>query len=114
MKKRQKTAFGEYLVSEIKLVHMSQEEFYKSVGIKKPYFYDILTAAPPPLDLQNRMLEVLEEKTDIDPYRRSKFYDLAAQGRSEIPVDIGELIKSNPEKWDNVRTVLNQLLAVQR
>ena len=56
MNKRKKSVFGEYLVTEIKAAGMSQEEFYTAVGIAKPYFYDILTASPPPIDLQNRMV----------------------------------------------------------
>ena len=55
MAKRQKTAFGEFLVHEIKNASMSQEAFYNAVGIKKPYFYDLITAAPPPPDLQYRI-----------------------------------------------------------
>ena len=63
MSRRQKTDFGNYLVEQIKIAGMSQEEFYNAVKIKKPYFYDLLTASPPPIDLQNRMLAVLDEKT---------------------------------------------------
>ena len=66
MKKRQKTAFGDYLVEQIKIAAMSQEEFYNAVGIKKPYFYDLLTATPPPIELQDRMLAVLDGKTGAD------------------------------------------------
>ena len=47
MTKRQKTAFGQYLVEQIKLAGMSQELFYTKVGIAKPYFYDLLRSAPP-------------------------------------------------------------------
>ena len=49
MNRRTKTAFGEFLVGEIKQAGISQEEFYTAVGIKKPYFYDLLTASPPPI-----------------------------------------------------------------
>ena len=56
MNHRQKTAFGAYLVGEIKKAEMSQEEFYTAVGIKKPYFYDLLTATPPPTVLQDKCI----------------------------------------------------------
>ena len=39
LQKRQKTAFGEFLVQEIKSAGMSQESFYNAVGIAKPTFY---------------------------------------------------------------------------
>lgn len=113
MNHRQKTAFGEYLVSEIKRAGMSQEEFYTAVGIKKPYFYDLLTATPPPTTLQDKIASVLDEKTGADDFRRKRLYDLAAEGRSDIPADIARLIKDNPAKLDIIRKTLNDLLAAQ-
>lgn len=109
LKRRQKTAFGEYLVDQIKKANMMQEEFYNAVGIKKPYFYDILTSAPPPDDLQKRMLAVLEDQNGTDIERRRTFYDLAAKCRDEIPVDISSMIKEYPENWDAIRTALSAL-----
>ncbi len=110
MKKRQKTAFGDYLVEQIKIAAMSQEEFYNAVGIKKPYFYDLLTATPPPIELQDRMLAVLDEKTGVDVERRNRFYDLAAAGRNEIPADIAKLISDHPTELKKIRVVLCQML----
>lgn len=114
MTKRQKTAFGEFLVQEIKRAGMSQEAFYIAVGIAKPTFYGLITAAPPPADLQYRMLSVLEEKTGKDPIRRNKLLDLAAQDRNEIPADIDALIKADPKQWDQIRTALEQMQTVKR
>ena len=113
MKRREKTAFGEFLVDEIRQTGMSQEGFYHAVGIKKPYFYDLLTATPPPTELQDRMLAVLDSATGTDIDRRRKFYDLAAQGRNEIPADIARLIADHPLKLDNIREILTKMLAVQ-
>ena len=109
MVKRKKSAFGEFLVQEIKKAEMSQESFYKAVGIAKPYFYDILTAAPPPADIQRKMVEVLNNKTGINQVRTRKLYDLAAQERNELPVDISRSLMRNPEGWDNVREMLKML-----
>lgn len=106
MNKRSKTAFGEFLVGEIRRAGLSQEEFYTAVGIKKPYFYDLLTASPPPIEIQNRMLAVLESKTESDNNRRIRFYDLAAQGRDEIPADITALIKGHSTDWNQIRAAL--------
>ena len=109
MKRRQKTEFGEFLVKEIKEANMSQEEFYNAVGIKKPYFYDLLTSSPPPVDLQIRMLSVLDSKTGEDENRKKTFYNLAAQGRNEIPADIVKLITDHPKELDRIREVLTLL-----
>lgn len=113
MKRRAKTAFGKFLVDEIRQGGMSQEEFYNTVGIKKPYFYNLLTATPPPIELQDRMLAVLDTATGADTDRRNKFYDLAARGRNEIPADITKLIASHPTEIDKIRKTLNALLTAQ-
>ena len=112
MVKRKKSAFGEFLVQEIKNAEMSQESCYKAEGIAKPYFYDILTAAPPPADIQRKMVEVLNNKTGINQVRTRKLYDLAAQERNELPVDISRSLMRNPEGWDNVREMLKMLESV--
>lgn len=114
LQKRQKTAFGDFLVQEIKRAGMSQEAFYNAVGIAKPTFYGLITAAPPPADLQYRMLSVLEEITGKDPVRRNKLLDLAAQDRNEIPADIDALIKTDPKQWDQIRAALEQMQTVKR
>ena len=109
MNRRTKTAFGEFLVDEIKQAGISQEEFYTAVGIKKPYFYDLLT----PIEMQNRMLAVLESKTGTDDDRRIRFYDLAAQGRDEIPADIAKIISNHPLELDKIRSTLTALFSPQ-
>ena len=108
--KRQKTEFGEYLVAQIKLAKMSQEKFYTDAEITKPYFYDILTGSPPPSEVQNKMLSVLEKQTGIDKERRNTFFNLAAKGRNEIPADIEELIKAHPDNWDLIRKLTEKRL----
>ena len=113
MRHRQKTAFGEYLVSEIKKAGITQEELYTAVGIKKPYFYDWLAATPPPVELQDKIVAVFDEKSGADASRRQKIYELAAEGRGEIPADIVKLIRDNPDKLDLIRTGLTKLLAAQ-
>lgn len=113
MNKKSKTAFGEFLVDEIRKAGMTQEQFYNAVGIKKPYFYDLLTSAPPPTKMQKRMLQILDDATGINLERRTKLFELAAQGRYEIPADINDLIITNSEKWDDIRKALTIMLTAQ-
>ena len=113
MKKRVKTAFGEYLVQLIKEAGISQEEFYTSVKIAKPYFYDLLHATPPPIDLQDKMIGFLVKGTiPTDEEKRRKFYDLAAQGRNEIPADIYKFIISHPDNMNDIRSALIPLFNI--
>ena len=111
MNRRKKTEFGEYLVNEIKKAKMSQEEFYTAVGIKKPYFYDLLTAAPPPIALQDKIISVLDDKTGKDGNRQRQLYDLAAKGRGEIPADIAKLIMEHPQEIEKIRITLKSLIS---
>ena len=111
--RREKSEFGTYLVQAIKDANMVQEEFYTAVGIKKPYFYDILTGRPPPQSTLEKMLEVLEKKLPPDKSRRNTFFNLAAKCRQEIPADIVDLIKDHPDKWNEIRRKLNELFAEQ-
>ena len=111
MTKHQKTAFGEYLVQEIKKAGMSQEAFYMAVGITKPYFYDLLKAAPPQTELQKKMIAVLENQTGEDQDRRERLMNLAAQGRQEMPADIKDYLLDHPDKWAAVRALLFEMNA---
>lgn len=97
----EKQTFGEFLKLLIKDAGMTNTEFYTKLGIKKPYFYEILSGKtnPPPAHLQFKSIEILRpSETDI-----CKFYDLAANERNEIPVDIIRIIKTNPELADKIR-----------
>lgn len=89
---------------------MSQEEFYTTVGITKPYFYDLLISSPPSIDIQNKMISVFNQKLGIDAERNAEFFDLAAAGRKEIPADIAKLIADNPQKMKEVRSGLASIL----
>lgn len=91
--KSDKVSFGAFLRDLIKQTGVSQSAFYSSVGITKPYFYDILSGKtnPPPPEVQYKMLERL----NCDNQQRNKFFDLAAEGRGEIPADVARMIENN-------------------
>ncbi|MDF2532044.1 MAG: hypothetical protein K0Q65_1625 [Clostridia bacterium] len=60
--------------------------FYTELGIKKPYFYDILKgkANPPPPEKQFKIIKILNPKPEI----REEFFELAAKERNEMPADL--------------------------
>ena len=105
---KDKNAFGNFLREAIKQTDISQSEFYSSVGITKPYFYDILSGKvnPPPPDIQYKMLDRLS----ITDKQKIEFLNLAAEGRKEIPADIERLISENPDKLEIIRAALSELL----
>lgn len=106
---KDKKEFGDFLREVIKQTGISQSSFYSTVGITKPYFYDILSgkANPPPPDIQYKMLECLK----ITERQRIDFLNMAAEGRGELPADITALIKEHPKELDKIRTTLNALFS---
>lgn len=112
--RREKTAFGAYLVKAISDADMSQADFIAEVGIARPYFYDILKGSPPPKETLDKMIAVLDNHLLPDEDRRNTFMNLAARCRGEIPADIYELIKAHPEQWNIVRKTLSEMLLSQR
>ncbi len=99
--------FGDYLKKLIKAGGMTQTEFYTALGIKKPYFYDIVSGRvnPPPYSLQFKAMEILE----ADEQTRETFFDMAAQGRRELPADIAQAAIENPSLIMNFRKSLKSL-----
>ncbi len=112
-RKKEISEFGEYLVQVIEDTNMFKSDFYTAVGIKKPYFYEILTNSPPPQDTLEAIISVIEDKLGPNEQRRHKLYDLAAKCRKEIPADINDMIKAQPENWEMIRSALMHLSAAQ-
>ena len=79
--------FCDLLSDIIKTSKMTHTEFYRNLGIKKPYFYDILGGKtnPPPPQKQFKIIEILNIK---DSGIISLFFELAAKERKEVPADI--------------------------
>lgn len=95
------TSFGAYLKNLIKLSGMSQSEFYTKLGIKKPYFYDIVSGRvnPPPLQQQMKIVEILS----IDAEKQCEFFDLAAKERGDLPADIVKWVSEDPSAITCIR-----------
>jgi len=93
--------FGSYLKELIKAAGMTQTEFYTALGIKKPYFYDIVSGRvnPPPHSLQFKAMEILK----ADEETKEKFFDLAATGRGDMPADITQIISDDPAALQSIR-----------
>lgn len=84
--------FCNLLAQMIKDANLSNVKFYTALGIKKPYFYDILSGKvnPPPPDRQFAMIRLLKPK----PEQIELFFDLAAKERNEVPADIAQTLKN--------------------
>lgn len=102
-----KKRFGDFLKELIKNAGLTPTEFYTALGIKKPYFYDIVSGRvnPPPHSLQFKSMEILKP----DEGAKEDFFDLAAKERGDIPADITKLIIDNPSLLSNIRDDLKHI-----
>jgi len=96
--------FCDLLSELIKNANMTQTAFYTKLGIKKPYFYDILTgkANPPPPQKQFAMIEILKP----DDNNRILFFELAAKERKEVPADIARFLEKKKNRIE-IRKKIN-------
>ena len=113
-RKKDFSEFGEYLDSLISEAGMFKSDFYENVGINRPYFYQILRSGSPSQETLESMISELSKTQNFDDNKKRTLYDLAAKSRNEIPVDIAELIKSHPDDWDKIRTLLVKNLPRKR
>ena len=110
-RKKELSEFGEFLVAEICKAGMSKVDFCTAVGINKPYFYESLTGTPPSQEILKKMFEVLDANLlTEDKIRSNDLFDKAAKCRQEIPTDIRDLIRTHPNEWNDIRTVLQEML----
>mgnify|MGYP000313310436 CR=1 FL=1 len=80
--------------------------------MNKPYFYESLAGTPPSQEILEKMLEVLDANLlTEDKIKSNDLFDKAAKCRQEIPTDIKDLIRTNPDEWNNIRTVLKEMLS---
>lgn len=102
--RKENNAFGSLLKSLIKDAGLTHYEFYSKLGIKKPYFYDILSGRvnPPPPDLQFRAMEILNTTKEV----QEQFFDIAARARGEVPADIKQAITDNPNAVNQIRKAI--------
>lgn len=103
--------FCDLLALLIKEAELSNVKFYTSLGIKKPYFYDILGGKvnPPPPDRQLAMLRLLNPTVE----QRALFFDLAAQERGEVPADIAARIDNDTKLRSELRKSIDYKALLQ-
>ena len=103
--------FGDYLKKLIKQAGLTHSDFYMQLGIKKPYFYDIVSGRtnPPPPYLQFKALDILQANDET----RECFFNMAAKERGELPADITQMVAENPEALSEIRKNLRKIKNTQ-
>lgn len=105
LKSSNKSEYGAILTKIIKDKKITQQDFYSQLGIRKPYFYDIVSGKtnPPPPETQLKILRILNPKEED----KNKLLEVAAKERSEMPADILLYLKSNINPIEEVRKTKN-------
>ncbi len=93
-------SFGQYLKHLIKEKGFTQAEFRRQAKLSKTYLVDMEKGdAYPPLKLQIRFSSILQ----LTQEEKVAFFDKAAAGRGELPVDVFLYLLSNREKIAQLR-----------
>lgn len=105
LKSSNKSEYGAILTRIIKDKKITQQDFYSQLGIRKPYFYDIVSGKtnPPPAETQLKILRILNPKEED----KNKLLEVAAKERNEMPADILLYLKSNIDSIEEVRRTKN-------
>ena len=109
-RKRVLTPFGAIILDLLDAAKAPHYKFYEAVGISKAYFYDTLIGQPPAPEVIESMLTTFDAILPPDPNRRTVVLDYAARTKNEIPPDIYDTIRRNPEQWDKLRKLLKKHL----
>ena len=109
-RKKALTPFGAIILDLLDAAHAPHYKFYEAVGISKVYFYEILSGLPPAPEVIEAMLTTFDAILPPDPNRRTVVLDYAARTKNEIPPDIYDTIRQNPDQWDTIRKLLKKHL----
>ena len=109
-RKKALTPFGSIILDLLDAARAPHYKFYEAVGISKVYFYEILSGQPPAPEVIESMLTVLDAILPPNPNRRIAVLDQAAKTRNDIPPDIYDAIRQNPDSWDTLRKLLKKHL----
>lgn len=108
--------FCDLLAEMLKDYGKSHTAFYTELGIKKPYFYDILSGKtnPPPREKQFKIIQILKPKPQIC----EQFFELAAKERGEMPADlmryINKSMRSSLRKNQGYKNMMNSIIEGDR
>jgi len=97
--------FGKFLKEKRLALNLSLREMARQVGMQPSNYCNVeagVLAPPPPGGLE-RIAKVLGLRKATDDFET--FYDLAAKGRDEIPVDVEQIVKENELIPAMLRTV---------
>ncbi|MBI4660101.1 MAG: transcriptional regulator [Verrucomicrobia bacterium] len=106
--------FGQFLKEKRLALGLSLREFAKRVGMQPSNYCNVEADVlpPPPAETLDRLAKALGLKKGASDYET--FHDLAAEGRDEIPSDVGRIVKENELIPAMLRTVEYEQLSKEQ
>jgi transcriptional regulator with XRE-family HTH domain len=100
-----KQTFGQFLKAKRLALDLSLREFARKIGMQPSNYCNIESDVlpPPPSEGLERIGKILNLKKGTPDY--TKFHDLSALGRDEIPADVEQFVKGNDLIPAMLRTV---------
>ena len=97
--------FSNFLKSEMTKNKYSQNKFAKKIGVSSYYLGQLIKGEkrPPSREIQNKIVETL----NFNETQKSKFYDLIAKEKNDIPSDIYNEIKCS-NNWNEIRRKIKE------
>jgi transcriptional regulator with XRE-family HTH domain len=109
-----RSPFGDYLRKKREEEHLTLRHTAEEVGIVPAYLSDIEKGRRNPFDRHPDMMERFEKALHLSQEDITTLYDLAALERQpghQVPVDLSEYLREQPDIRDFVRTARKQGLS---
>ena len=104
------TDFGNYIKDKRLENKWSLRSLAAKIGITATYLNDIETGNRPAPPEDKLMLIAKTFNVDLDKKELYKYFDLAADTRNTIPIDIEKFLMTNPMFIDFIRKITSQQL----
>ena len=98
--------FKTFFNKEFKRKKISQNKFAELLGISSFYLGQILKGEKSPPD-RNLQVKIADE-LNLKDVKKNEYFNLIAKEKNDIPTDIYNQIIDNPNKWNDIRKILNE------
>lgn len=98
--------FKTFFKNEFYKKKVSQNKFADKLGISSFYLGQLLKGEKSPPDRQLQMK--ISDSLELNDNKKRKYFDLIAKEKNDIPSDIYMNILENPDKWNEIREVIEK------
>ena len=77
----------------------------EALGVSAPYLHDVESGARKPT---KKFVDAMVKLYNLDEDGRRLIYDAAAEANDDIPYDVKDFLKSNPEAMKQVKSMMKE------